>query len=51
VVFHERGFSDPCRTVHPRGAVQVWAPTPAPQPEQHPTDGCVRGDVRGVPRN
>jgi hypothetical protein len=51
VVFHDRGFSGPCRMVHPRGAVRVWAPTPAPQPEQHPTDGCVRGDVGGVPRN
>jgi hypothetical protein len=38
----------PRRAVHPRSSLRVWAPTAAPQPEQHPADGGVRGNVRGV---
>jgi hypothetical protein len=31
------------------GPIRVWPPAAAPQPEQHPTDGGVRDNVRGVP--
>jgi hypothetical protein len=55
--------TSPCRSLprarllHPRWAVHSWSPfrvwplTTTTQPEQHPADGGLKGDVRGVPGN
>jgi hypothetical protein len=38
----------PRQAVHPRGPLRVWPLAAAPQPEQHPSYGDIRGNVRGV---
>jgi hypothetical protein len=48
VAFHERGFFVLVGRFIRGGPFRVWPSAAAPQPEQHPTDGGIRSDVRGV---